>query len=147
MSEIDDIFASKAKAKAPPSMSISGPKKDLPISSSKKEKKRKRTISNSAPLPSQKPTENKPVETVVDTSSQPAPAAKRLKAVKKPDTSKQKPVGKTAKEDEEKFKDSRGTGPRRKTEEGWSIYKVDELGIDEESGGSPLCPFDCNCCF
>ncbi|KAJ6627125.1 hypothetical protein B0H10DRAFT_1995540, partial [Mycena sp. CBHHK59/15] len=34
---------------------------------------------------------------------------------------------------------------RRKTEEGWSIYKEDELGIGDEGGDTPLCPFDCNC--
>ncbi|KAI0307971.1 hypothetical protein B0F90DRAFT_1678964 [Multifurca ochricompacta] len=49
--------------------------------------------------------------------------------------------------DQDKFRDSRGTGPRRKTEEGFSIYKEDELGINAETGGTPLCPFDCNCCF
>ncbi|KAH9047544.1 hypothetical protein EDB84DRAFT_1460893 [Lactarius hengduanensis] len=49
--------------------------------------------------------------------------------------------------DQDKFNDSRGTGPRRKTEEGFSIFKEDELGINVEAGGTPLCPFDCNCCF
>jgi hypothetical protein len=50
--------------------------------------------------------------------------------------------------DEERFKDSRGTGPRRKTEEGYLIYTEEELGINAETGGdTPLCPFDCNCCF
>ncbi|KAJ7071220.1 hypothetical protein C8F01DRAFT_1109573 [Mycena amicta] len=38
----------------------------------------------------------------------------------------------------QQFKDSRGTGPRRKTEEGWSIYKEDELGINDEGGGTAL---------
>ncbi|KAF8343876.1 uncharacterized protein EI90DRAFT_2845666, partial [Cantharellus anzutake] len=59
-----------------------------------------------------------------------------------------------------KFVDSRGTGPRRRTEEGYLIYKEDELGIRESGGGerffsfriprnltyTPLCPFDCHCC-
>ena len=58
-------------------------------------------------------------------------------------------------EEEERFKDSRGSGPRtsqfffekypctshtlaatgRKTEEGFSIFKEDELGINDEGGG------------
>nr|GAT47862.1 predicted protein [Mycena chlorophos] len=50
-------------------------------------------------------------------------------------------------DDIQKFKDSRGTGPRRKTEEGFAIYKEDELGINDEGGDTPLCPFDCDCCF
>jgi hypothetical protein len=52
--------------------------------------------------------------------------------------------------------------PGRRTEEGYAIYKEDELGINNEGGGqlaqlsfaltngrladTPLCPFDCNCC-
>ncbi|KAI6007474.1 hypothetical protein EDD15DRAFT_2211606, partial [Pisolithus albus] len=42
-------------------------------------------------------------------------------------------------------KDSRGTSSRRKTEEGYSIYKEDELGIGNSGGDTPLCPFDCSC--
>jgi hypothetical protein len=49
----------------------------------------------------------------------------------------------------------------RKTDEGFAIYKEDELGINAEAGGqfnpslcefihvslgTPSCPFDCNCC-
>ncbi|KAH8108826.1 DUF1764-domain-containing protein [Phellopilus nigrolimitatus] len=45
-----------------------------------------------------------------------------------------------------RFTDSRGTGPRRKTEEGFSVFKEDELGIGDEGGDTPLCPFDCDCC-
>ncbi|EIW67339.1 hypothetical protein TREMEDRAFT_64590 [Tremella mesenterica DSM 1558] len=48
-------------------------------------------------------------------------------------------------EEDEIFRDSKGI--RRKTEEGFLIYKESELGIDPTSGGTPLCPFDCDCCF
>jgi hypothetical protein len=34
----------------------------------------------------------------------------------------------------------------RQTEEGFSIFKEAELGINVEAGGTPLCPFDCDCC-
>lgn len=34
----------------------------------------------------------------------------------------------------------------RKTEEGFLIFKEAELGINPEAGGTPLCPFDCDCC-
>ncbi|CEM07797.1 unnamed protein product [Vitrella brassicaformis CCMP3155] len=36
--------------------------------------------------------------------------------------------------------------PRRYTEEGWPIYTEEELRIGQ-GGGTPLCPFDCDCCF
>ncbi|KAH8078348.1 hypothetical protein HD553DRAFT_326971 [Filobasidium floriforme] len=49
--------------------------------------------------------------------------------------------------EEEMFRDSRGDGPRRQTEEGFMIFKEAELDIDPEAGGTELCPFDCECCF
>lgn len=49
-------------------------------------------------------------------------------------------------EEDLRFVDSRGTGPRRQTEEGFLIYKEDELGITGKGGDTPLCPFDCDCC-
>lgn len=36
--------------------------------------------------------------------------------------------------------------PGRRTEEGYLIFKEAELAIDPEAGGTPLCPFDCECC-
>lgn len=35
---------------------------------------------------------------------------------------------------------------RRRTEEGWKIYTEEELKIGQ-GGGTPECPFDCDCCF
>ncbi|KAI3850740.1 hypothetical protein MKW98_030800 [Papaver atlanticum] len=38
--------------------------------------------------------------------------------------------------------------PRRKTNDGLTIYSETELGIaNSEAGGTRLCPFDCSCCF
>ncbi|KAK7319705.1 hypothetical protein RJT34_04430 [Clitoria ternatea] len=38
--------------------------------------------------------------------------------------------------------------PRKKTEDGLSIYTEEELGISNvNAGNTPLCPFDCSCCF
>ncbi|KAK7064390.1 DUF1764-domain-containing protein [Favolaschia claudopus] len=132
MSEIDDIFAkrpvastsaipsaSKKKQKPKEKPAATVPDKSIPVTSSKKR-----------PAP----------ETVVDSSSRPPP--------KKPRAEKPKAVAAPVdKEATERFKDSRGFGPRRKTEEGWSIYKEDELGISHDGGDTPLCPFDCDCCF
>ena len=37
---------------------------------------------------------------------------------------------------------------RRRTEEGFAIYSESELGLGRAGGGNtPLCPFDCECCF
>ncbi|PIN22433.1 hypothetical protein CDL12_04863 [Handroanthus impetiginosus] len=37
---------------------------------------------------------------------------------------------------------------RKRTADGLSIYTEEELGIGKpEAGGTPLCPFDCDCCF
>ncbi|CAN4095540.1 unnamed protein product [Withania somnifera] len=37
---------------------------------------------------------------------------------------------------------------RKKTADGFSLYTEEELGIGRaNAGGTPLCPFDCDCCF
>ncbi|WVZ26137.1 hypothetical protein V8G54_004681 [Vigna mungo] len=42
----------------------------------------------------------------------------------------------------------RPSAPKRKTEDGFTIYTEDELGINKaDAGNTPLCPFDCSCCF
>ncbi|KAK7058832.1 hypothetical protein VNI00_001456 [Paramarasmius palmivorus] len=130
-SEIDDIFASKGKGKAPPVPSTNSElSSEASSSKAKSGKKRKRKHEASTPLVSST------AETVVDPSAQ-VPSAKRQKADKKVKEIKSKPdKPATVREDEEKFKDSRGTGPRRKTDEGWLIYKEDELGINHEGGGN-----------
>ncbi|KAJ4486314.1 DUF1764-domain-containing protein [Lentinula aciculospora] len=138
-SEIDDIFASKGKVQ--PTVIAS-------TSSTKKDKKRKRKSESDAKDSAAADKPKRRPETIVDPSAS-MPTAKRVKISKfseKAGTGKEKVSGKAKEED--RFKDSRGTGPRRKTEEGWSIYKADELGLkdDDEGGDTPLCPFDCDCC-
>ncbi|XP_019192529.1 PREDICTED: uncharacterized protein C6G9.01c-like [Ipomoea nil] len=37
---------------------------------------------------------------------------------------------------------------RKRTGDGLVIYSEEELGIGRaDAGGTPLCPFDCDCCF
>ncbi|KAJ7655022.1 hypothetical protein DFH06DRAFT_1201370 [Mycena polygramma] len=129
MSEIDDIFAKRPVA----STSASVPPK-------KKQKAKEKAPEKSAPVASSSSKKRPAPETIIDPSSTRAPPQKKPK-VDKPS------IVAADKEDAERFKDSRGSGPRRKTEEGWSIYKEDELGISNDSGETPLCPFDCECCF
>lgn len=44
--------------------------------------------------------------------------------------------------------DGGGNIARRKTTDGIKIYSAEELRFnDPNAGGTPLCPFDCDCCF
>ncbi|KAG2350523.1 DUF1764-domain-containing protein [Suillus weaverae] len=142
-SEIDDIFAAKGKAKA---IELA------PLQSAKKEKKKKRKdrpstsdqtkeISRSSDSKTLK--KRQLPETVVDPSFKSSSSSKRAK-LDAPVSSQRE---KLHHEDEDRFKDSRGSGPRRKTDDGFNIYKEDELGISNAGGDTPLCPFDCECCF
>lgn len=164
-SEIDDIFAAKPKGKAKaavPVASTSASSTAEPSKKSKKKKdkaaKRKRETDDEG---DSQPTKRRVPETVLDPSvnPQPAPKAASLKSIKAAKLEKlaaggatKKKRGKVDKEDEARFKDSRGNGPRacdppsmflyiechfagRKTEEGFAIYKEDELGISNTGGG------------
>ncbi|THH34053.1 hypothetical protein EUX98_g9 [Antrodiella citrinella] len=124
--DIDDIFASsKGKSKLAPQ----------PIASSSKPPKDKKNPNKRARDDEVQPSANKQQlkvpETIVDPS---------LSIVSKASATVSRPSEKSAKKrkktdnGEENFKDSRGTGPRRKTEEGFLVYKEDELGITEQGG-------------
>ncbi|KHN16261.1 Hypothetical protein glysoja_046578 [Glycine soja] len=69
---------------------------------------------------------------------------------KKTDKTKKKKKNmkrKTYGSDDGKFVD-RPSRPRKKTEDGLTIYTEEELGISNaDAGNTPLCPFDCSCCF
>lgn len=55
---------------------------------------------------------------------------------------------KKSKEDEEGRFTDLPCRSRKKTEDGMNIYTEEELGFSKSSGGdTPLCPFDCDCCF
>jgi len=176
-SEIDDIFAGKApkpgKAEAPNATAGPSSERVAKVAASKgategvKKKKKKlkgpaaveRPEQAPAPAPSEsaangdsKPPK-RPAETVLDPSI-PQPAKKPKVTHDRPlaaaaALSKSNPKKRKAEVDEEEraFRDSRGREPRRKTEEGWNVYKEDELGISGAGGDTPLCPFDCDCCF
>jgi len=127
MSEIDDIFSFKGKA---PAIQPIATASSLPAKKKKaKDKKRKRDA-ELADHPSVQPSRPAP-ETVFDPST-------LVSSVKRPKIEKRVKVPMTlAKEAdlESTFTDSRGSRPRKKTEEGWAIYKEEELGIREEGGG------------
>ncbi|KAJ7225718.1 hypothetical protein GGX14DRAFT_640568, partial [Mycena pura] len=121
MSEIDDIFAKRPVAST-----------SAPVPPKKNQKKRKTEQRQAPEMNTSELSNKRPApETVVDPSSH--PPQKKIKVDKSPAVSR-------ADKDIDKFKDSRGTGPRRKTEEGWSIYKEDELGINDVGGGTLYFP-------
>ncbi|CAK7353048.1 unnamed protein product [Dovyalis caffra] len=63
----------------------------------------------------------------------------------KPKSMKKK---KKSKEDEEGRFTDQPSRSRKKTEDGFNVYTEEELGFNKSSGGgTPLCPFDCDCCF
>ncbi|GMK59155.1 hypothetical protein CspeluHIS016_0701700 [Cutaneotrichosporon spelunceum] len=82
------------------------------------------------------------VEEVIDPSVAVVAALGRAKEARAPGKRDRKEV-----EEDRLWRDSRGDGDRKRTEEGYLVFKEAELGIDPEVGGTPLCPFDCDCCF
>jgi len=137
-SEIDDIFTRKAETRT--IQTTNQPSNSNPKQKSRKKKRsetqtaeRKRSAPEIVLDPST--TRQSHASTSKTTShDRPVPSRKKRKLIE-------------TKFDQEIFRDSRGTGPRRKTDEGFAIFKEDELGINPEAGGTPLCPFECNCCF
>ncbi|XP_024012181.1 uncharacterized protein C6G9.01c [Eutrema salsugineum] len=46
------------------------------------------------------------------------------------------------------FNNNPKSRPRKRTKDGLPVFTEDELGINKAyAGDTPLCPFDCNCCF
>ncbi|KAK9946304.1 hypothetical protein M0R45_011773 [Rubus argutus] len=79
---------------------------------------------------------------------------KRKKAeadkVKKPNEEPNKPKRKKKKDlgfEDGAFVDQTSRSKKR-TNDGLAIYTEEELGINKaDAGSTPLCPFDCSCCF
>ncbi|XP_057426557.1 uncharacterized protein C6G9.01c-like [Lotus japonicus] len=79
----------------------------------------------------------------VGKSGKPDEVTMTTEKVKKKKNNKKK----TDRPDDGEFVD-RPSRPRKKTQDGLSIYTEEELGINKQDAGStPLCPFDCSCCF
>lgn len=162
-SEIDDIFAAKGAKGKGKAVDQPVPSTSTTVAPKKKKKGKKKPVDSaehtrlaSADDQDGEPSSKKrPVpETFIDPSVH-IPNPKRVKVTD--DAAKVKvKVKKGAekeKDDQQRFTDSRGSGPRKlvvspstwelclfsitgkKTEEGWSVYKEDELGIRDEGGG------------
>lgn len=109
MDSIDDIFDSKGKSASLQPLASSSKQPDK---KKKKDKKKKRTEEPSDPEPKPLSKKRRVPETVVDPSTT-IPSAKRAKVAAAPSQKVQKPKKKDdSKEEEDRFKDSRGSGPR-----------------------------------
>ena len=113
-SEIDDIFAAKGKVKSLPS-SKSSLKPDSVTKKSPK-KKRKREAAQEDAIDAKehdRPVKRKVPETIVDPSASLPASGKTKKSaqVEEREPVAKRPKKKEDKEAEERFKDSRGTGP------------------------------------
>lgn len=129
--------------------------------------KNNNNASSAAPLPMQQdpekgkasPTCNKPVDEIAEIFS----TRRKHKKIRKEEEEKAQKtkqdlatLAKKTKRKKMKMKrDERGSmdddapsRPRRRTNDGLTVYTEEELGIGkEDAGGTSLCPFDCNCCF
>ncbi|BEI81949.1 hypothetical protein CcaverHIS002_0211090 [Cutaneotrichosporon cavernicola] len=148
--EIDDIFAAPkaVKSKAKGKKRDEGRKVEEAAKRSEMKDKVKKS-KKSGEKPNKKEKENKTqqssvVEEVVDPSVAVVAALDRAKEARAGNAGKR---DRTEVEQDRLWRDSRGDGDRQRTEEGYLIFKEAELGIDPEVGGTPLCPFDCDCCF
>ncbi|KAG8062214.1 hypothetical protein GUJ93_ZPchr0003g17155 [Zizania palustris] len=79
-----------------------------------------------------------------------AVGAKRPK--ERPEEGKKSKKGKKGSKGKDRDTDDDEEGeekrPRRRTADGLAIYSADELRFGKvDAGGTPLCPFDCDCCF
>jgi len=168
VSEIDDIFSGKSKPtmysnettskkrKAPEEGQPSSSKTTLDASKKKKDAAQNppNEKAEGSPITSTQKESKKArvVETVLDTSSKLTGKLVNVdgtneEAKAKRSKNKTKSLVNNDKDDLKRFQDSRGSGPRLRTEEGFLIYKEEELGITSSGGDTPLCPFDCECCF
>ncbi|KAH9610240.1 hypothetical protein KSS87_022822 [Heliosperma pusillum] len=72
----------------------------------------------------------------------------QAKADKSGDTKDKLKIKKKSKLANESGTSNTNPNPRRRTNDGFVIYSADELGINKKDAGqTPLCPFDCSCCF
>ncbi|KAJ3321755.1 hypothetical protein HDV06_003904 [Boothiomyces sp. JEL0866] len=126
MSEIDDIFGKKNRKE------IIEKKESIPVKQESKVKKKKKEKEFKIPQPRAK----SKLETVgkVETVEFSTKAEPKKPKIVDP-------------EDDGTFADSRGSKPRKQTEDGLPIYLDTELNVGLDGGDTPQCPFDCQCCF
>ncbi|KAL1916310.1 uncharacterized protein VTP21DRAFT_5927 [Calcarisporiella thermophila] len=133
-SEIDDIFSKKET----PLPSSTLEHEETPDTNTKKdtaEKKKDSTKDANKDEVKKSESNNKEGVVVFKQPGQPASMQKKKEEKRK-----------FRANDDDNFSDSRGSKSRRTTEDGLPLFDVKELKIGE-GGDTPLCPFDCDCCY
>ncbi|KAJ1982635.1 hypothetical protein H4R34_001632 [Dimargaris verticillata] len=123
-SEIDDIFSTKK-----------APTDDATTPSTKRTKAAGDNAAQQAATKSPAAGDAKRSVRVVGPSYVPPPASSSEQSSKIPLV-----------QNDDGFFDSRGSGKKRFTEDGFPLYTVEDLQIGL-GGDTPDCPFDCQCCF
>jgi hypothetical protein len=168
--DIDDIFAApkkdkkdvagkkKAGGEGKVAAVEAAAKKDSKEKKEKGDKKEKTDKADKKDKKDKKAKDAAPASSVVEVVDPSAAISRAVMNAKEASTKRGKEV-----EEDKAFRDSRGdvdrelsehccyrdfqlTFPGKRTEEGYLVFKEAELGIDPEAGGTPLCPFDCECC-
>ncbi len=76
-----------------------------------------------------------------------AKVQKEKKKVEKAHNDEKKEAEKKLAEEAQTVLSGAETGKKRgRTDEGFAIYTMEELGLGK-GGGTDKCPFDCDCCF
>ena len=122
----------------------------------KKAKKRKAEAAAAAAAQSSSDAASAAEETVDDIFAalkKKEPAEKRPK---KPPAKKPRRDAEAERKEDDKWRAGRPPTPPGRQEnpqvhryaaDGLPVYKYFHLGMDQQDGGTPLCPFDCDCCF
>lgn len=141
------------KSAAESSVSAAGATADVKVQEQKKQQSTKRTrdeideIFASKKKQSEKSVNQKP------TSKRPAKDSDHDKMMMKKNNTSKKNTSKNGTTRENGGSDPPAAAgakrrPKKRTGDGLVIYTEEELGIGRaDAGSTPLCPFDCDCCF
>ena len=123
-----------------------------------KKKAKKRKAEAAAAAAADAPASSTVEESVDDifaTLKKKTPAEKRPKA-EKPTKKKPRRDAAAERKEDDAWRAGRPPTPPGRQEnpqvhryaaDGLPVYKYFHLGMDQQDGGTPLCPFDCDCCF
>ena len=121
----------------------------------KKAKKRKAEAAAAAAAQSSSDPASAAEETVDDIFAA-LKKEKRPPKAEKPTTKKPRRDAEAERKEDDKWRAGRPPTPPGRQEnpqvhryaaDGLPVYKYFHLGMDQQDGGTPLCPFDCDCCF
>ena len=121
----------------------------------KKAKKRKAEAAAAAAAQSSSDAASAAEETVDDIFAA-LKKEKRPPKAEKPTTKKPRRDAEAERKEDDRWRAGRPPTPPGRQEnpqvhryaaDGLPVYKYFHLGMDQQDGGTPLCPFDCDCCF